>query len=295
MSGIVILSLTLVAQSKAKAVPADAFGPRFTAGAKAYLYVEAAGPQAGKPFPVPVAASLESYQKGAHLYSVIFESKNTKNPLANPPTAQDSEKAQQDIASLEKRRQIFRVDSRTAVQVLGSDLIVSDTLRNREAETGLDAIKDNAAREKKRAEISMRLCRVKITEGPLKGKEAWAWAQHLVASLPKGAGKSTAGTSTRQKELQAIVDKRRALAAKKRAIAAARTESERAAAQKAYNDAMRNMPSQAEVDNAMRQQQAMAQEAAIMQQQAAAAAQAQMGGVQVGIPVGPYGGGGGYP
>lgn len=287
MSVTLILSLSLVIQTKPKVVAADAFGPNFAAGSKAFLYMEGTEPGAKttKSFPVPVASSRDAFQKSANLYSVIMESRNTVEPLANPPSAEDIVKAQVGLAALEKRKELARVDSKTPVQVISSELVVTDTLRNREIQKNLSAVQDPAAKEKALAEISMRLCRVRFTEGKSKGTEVWVWSGYLVDKLPKGTLARSSSTSTRQKDLQLTLDKRKALAAKKKALKAAKTEKERAAAQKAYDQALRDLPAQTAAQNQMLQQQALQEEFLMRQQQTQA-----QSGVQIGVPIAPSGG-----
>lgn len=290
MSAALIFSLLLLTQTKAKAVSADEFGPNFAAGSRAFLFMEGTEPasKTTRAFPVPVASSRESFQKNAHLYSVITESRNSVDPLSSPPSAEDVTKAQTELSALEKRREVTRVDSRTPVQVVSSELIVPDTLRNREAQKNLNPNLDPATREKALAELSMRLCRIRFTDGKSKGREAWVWSGYLVDKLPKGGlARSSSSTNTRQKELQATLDKRKALAAKKKALKTAKNEKERTAAQKAYDQALRDLPAQTAAQNQMLQQQAL-QEEFLMRQQAQA-----QSGVQIGVPIAP--GGGLYP
>jgi hypothetical protein len=237
-----------------------------------------------KPAQVPAASSREAFQRTIHLYSVITESRTSVDPLPNPPTPQDTAQAEGELAGMEKRGEIIHIDAKTPVQVMSSEVIVTDTLRNQQAQKNSGARPDPARQQKAVAKLSMRICRVKITTTKLKNSEAWVWNGYLVDRLPKGNQATVSpSTSKRQKELQATAEKRKALAAKKKAVSAARTAKERAAAQKAYDQALRDLPAQTAEQNRILEQQALQQEFLMRQQQA-------QSGVQIGVPIAPAGG-----
>lgn len=283
MSSTLVFALTLLVQAKSKGVPSDEFGPNFAAGAKAFVYMDTGDV---KPVPVPAASSREAFQRTIHLYSVITESRTSVDPLPNPPTAQDAAQAETELAGMEKRGEIMHIAGKTPVQVVSSEVIVTDTLRNQQAQKNSGARPDPISRPKAVATFTMRICRVKIMTAKSKDSEVWVWGGYLVDRLPKGnQTRTSSSTSTRQKELQATIEKRKALAAKKKALGAARTAKERAAAQKAYDQALRDLPAQTAEQNRILEQQALQQEFLMRQQQAQA-----QSGVQIGVPIAPAGG-----